>query len=120
MSCDPVALMPELARDERIMSQRGSARCETLRFWREGPVSDPDGVPDSCFALVQTDSCPVPQRGHKSIVERAHALGRCDDVRIVEEGEHSLAIPELALEVAKGFVLRQRVDSGSPCSPPSP
>ena len=124
-----VALMPELARDERIMSQRGAERCETLRFWRESPVSDPDalftlakvsdvggllagGVPDSCFALVQTDSCPVPQRGRESIVERSHAVGRCDDVRIVEEGEHSLAIPELALEVAKGFVLRQRVKRG--------
>ena len=123
-----VALMPELARDERIMSQRGAERCETLRFWRESPVSDPDalftlakvsdvggllagGVPDSCFALVQTDSCPVPPRGRESIVERAHALGRCDDVRI-EEGEPSLAIPELALEVAKGFVLRQRVKRG--------
>ena len=61
---------------------------------------------------MQTDSCPVPQRGRESIVERSHALGRCDDVRIVEEGEHSLAIPELALEVAKGFVLRQRVKRG--------
>ena len=122
-----VALMPELARDERIMSQRGAERCETLRFRRESPVSDPDalftlakvsdvgglltgGVPDSCFALVQTDSCPVPQRGCESIAERAHTLGRCDDVRIVEQGEHSLAI--LALEVAKGFVLRQRVKRG--------
>ena len=107
-----VALMPELARDERIMSQRGTGRCETLRFWRESPVSDPGGVPGSCFALVQKDSCPVPQGGRESIVERAHALGRCDDVRIVEEGEHSLAIPELALEVAKGFVLRQHVKRG--------
>ena len=34
-----VALMPELARNERIMSQRGTERCETLRFWRESPVS---------------------------------------------------------------------------------
>ena len=105
-----VALMPELARDERIMSQRGAERCETLRFWRESPVSDPDalftlakvsdvggllagGVPDSCFALVQTDSCPVPQRGRESIVERSHAVGRCDDVRIVEEGEHLQVAP---------------------------
>ena len=39
-----VALMPELARDERIMSQRGAERCETLRFWRESPVSDPDAL----------------------------------------------------------------------------
>ena len=86
-----VALMPELARDERIMSQRGAERSETLRFWRDSPVSDLDalftlakvsdvgelftgGVPESCFASVQTDSCPVPQSGRESIVR---ALRRC-------------------------------------------
>ena len=40
-------------------------------------------------------------------------LGRSDDARSVGEGEHSLAVLELAFEVAQGLMFRQRIKRAS-------
>ena len=83
-----IALTPKVARDERVMPQRGAEHGEALGVERESPVTDPyaflisakvgdvwgllfSGVLNPSVALMQADACPVPECGRENVVKRA-------------------------------------------------
>ena len=124
------ALALEVMGNESVVAERRSQHGETLTFGWEGPVSDPDrlvsvtsevgdsrrllpgSIPDASLAFVETDSCSVPQSGAEGIVQGTSPFRQGDDVDVIEEGEHSLTITKLPLQVADRVMLRQGIKGG--------
>ena len=75
------------------------------------------GVPNTCLAGVQTNTCNCPQLLCQQIVDCTRTAGRSHCVHIVQKGENVLSWPQTTLS----WIARQNRSGikGSPCSPPS-
>ena len=54
----------------------------------------------------------VPKRFDEQVIKGANVFGQGDDVNIVEEGENSLPVEELALEFDESLVLGEHIQRG--------
>ena len=57
-------------------------------------------------------SCPHASETGEHVIKGANTLGHSDDVNIVEEGENSFAVEELALEFDESLVLGECIQRG--------